>query len=149
MLRRSALLTVAICATAAGVQTADIKWTPDLLLKVKRVGPVVPSPDASRVAFVVSEAVTDGEKSEWLSQIHIAPGAPSTPREPQGRPEPGRGTTGSPPPAPYQLTRGDKSATAPRWSPDGESIAFLSQRGGDKNNVFVIRVSGGEAEQIT
>ena len=134
MLRRSALLTVAICAIAASVQTADTKWTPDLLLKVKRVGPVVPSPDASRVAFVVSEANMEGEKSEWLSHIHIAASDPST----------SSGQAAS-----YQLTRGDKSATSPRWSPDGQSIAFLSQRGGDKNNVFVIRVSGGEAEQIT
>jgi dipeptidyl aminopeptidase/acylaminoacyl peptidase len=128
MMRRPALLALAMCAIAATVQTADSKWTPDFLLKVKRVGPVVPSPEASRVAFVVSEAVTEGEKSEWLSHVHIA------------------ATDGS---GAYQLTRGDKSATSPRWSPDGQSVAFLSQRGGDKNNIFVIRVTGGEAEQIT
>src|SRR5688572_32293166 len=113
---------------ASNVQTADRGWTPDLALKVKRVGPVVPSPDGSRVAFVVSEAVMDGEKSEFNSQIHVG------------------NSDGS---GAFQLTRGDKSATLPRWSPDGQSMAFLSARGGDKTNVFQIRVAGGEAEQLT
>ena len=128
MMRRPALFTVAILAVATSVQTADSKWTPDLLLKVKRVGSVIPSPDASRAAFTVSEALMEGEKSEWLTHIHVASSDGS----------------GS-----YQLTRGDKSATSPRWSPDSQSLAFLSQRGGDKNNIFVIRVAGGEAEQLT
>ena len=128
MLRRSALLAVVICATVAVAQTADPRWTSDLLLKVKRVGSVMPSPDGARVAFVVSEAIMEGEKSEWLSHVHVASADGS----------------GS-----YQLTRGEKSATAPRWSPDSQFLAFLSQRGGDKNNIFVIRVGGGEAEPIT
>jgi dipeptidyl aminopeptidase/acylaminoacyl peptidase len=128
MLRRSTLFALGISVLTVTVQTADTRWTPDEILKVKRVGSVVPSPDASRVAFTVSEAVMEGEKSEWLTHIHVAAADGSSA---------------------YQLTRGDKSATSPRWSPDGQSIAFLSQRGGDKNNVFVIRVAGGEADQIT
>jgi dipeptidyl aminopeptidase/acylaminoacyl peptidase len=128
MLRRHSLLTLALLGVTIGLQGADSKWTPDLVLKVKRVASVIPSPDASRVAFTVSEAVMEGEKSEWLTHIHVASAD-------------GSGA--------YQLTRGDKSAISPRWSPDGQSVAFLSQRGGDKNNIFVIRVAGGEAEQIT
>jgi dipeptidyl aminopeptidase/acylaminoacyl peptidase len=129
MARRMTLLALTLSTlVCVVVETAEQKWTPDQILKVKRVGPVVPSPDAARVAYVVSEALMEGEKSEWLSQIHVA------------------GSDGS---GAFQLTRGDKSATVPRWSPDGERIAFLSQRGGDKNNVFVVRVAGGEAEQIT
>ena len=52
-------------------------------------------------------------------------------------------------PAVFQLTRGDKSSTNPRWSPDGQWIAFGSSRSDTKNNIFRIRVSGGEAEQLT
>ena len=130
MTRRSAVAIVALTVMASGgtLRTAERRWTPDALMRVKRIATSVPSPDATRVAFVVSEAVMDGEKSEWLSQIHVAAsdGSWST-----------------------QLTRGDKSATSPQWAPDGQSIAFLSARGSDKVNVFTIRISGGEAEQIT
>src|SRR5262249_32888765 len=48
-----------------------------------------------------------------------------------------------------QLTRGDKSSTNPRWSPDGQWLAFLSNRIEDKNQIFVIDPGGGEAQQLT
>jgi dipeptidyl aminopeptidase/acylaminoacyl peptidase len=130
MTRRAAVSILALTLTVAAgsVRTAERRWTPDALMRVKRIAAVVPSPDATRVAFIVSEAVMDGEKSEWLSHIHVAASDGS----------------GS-----MQLTRGDKSATGLQWAPDGQSIAFLSARGGDKTNIFTIRVSGGEAEPIT
>src|SRR3989454_1452621 len=37
----------------------------------------------------------------------------------------------------------------PRWSPDGTKIAFLSNRDGDRDNVFVVDTSGGDAKQLT
>src|SRR5437660_3735413 len=49
----------------------------------------------------------------------------------------------------FQLTRGDKSSTTPRWSPDGKWLAFLSNRLEDKNQIFVIDTTGGEAQQLT
>jgi dipeptidyl aminopeptidase/acylaminoacyl peptidase len=121
-----------VAVFGSGVRNAEQGWTPDLLLTVKRVGPVVPSPDGSRAAFVVSQAVMEGEKSEWLSHIHVASAD-------------GKET--------FQLTQGDKSATQPRWSPDGRWIAFLSARGSEKDkdkvNLFRIRIGGGEAEALT
>jgi dipeptidyl aminopeptidase/acylaminoacyl peptidase len=129
MTRRLLIIAViALALASAAVRTAERRWTADALMKVKRITSVVPSPDATRVAFVVSEAVMEGEKSEWLSHVHLA------------------ASDGS---GAFQLTRGDTSATAPQWSPDGQSIAFLSSRGGDTANIFVIRAAGGEAEQIT
>ncbi|HLA77290.1 MAG TPA: S9 family peptidase [Vicinamibacteria bacterium] len=104
-------------------------WTPELLMTVKRVSSVQVSPDGSRVAYVVAGALMEGEKSEWLSHIQVARADGS----------------GS-----FQLTQGEKSATAPAWSPDGKWIGFLSARGKEgKNNVWRIRADGGEAEQIT
>jgi dipeptidyl aminopeptidase/acylaminoacyl peptidase len=112
---------------AAGELPAQDRWTPELALKVKTVGAVTVSSDGQRVAFQVGVAVMDGEKSEWLTHIHVA------------------NADGS---GAFQLTHGDKSATAPAWSPDGRWIAFLSSRSG-KSNIWRIRVDGGEAEQIT
>jgi dipeptidyl aminopeptidase/acylaminoacyl peptidase len=51
--------------------------------------------------------------------------------------------------APSRLTSGQWSDTSSRWSPDGMSIAFLSNRIDKKPQIFVLPVAGGEAQQIT
>jgi dipeptidyl aminopeptidase/acylaminoacyl peptidase len=128
---RSIALGAAAGVLALGVSIASAQapatWTPELTLTVKRVPAVVPSPDGSQVAFVVGEAVTEGERSEWVTQVHVAAADGSGSR---------------------QLTRGEKSSSEPRWSPDGKAIAFLSSRNG-KANIWRIEVAGGEAEMIT
>jgi dipeptidyl aminopeptidase/acylaminoacyl peptidase len=51
--------------------------------------------------------------------------------------------------APFQLTFNPKnSSTSPAFSPDGQWIAFLSDRG-SKNQIFVMRADGGEARNVT
>ncbi|MCC6174855.1 MAG: S9 family peptidase [Chloroflexi bacterium] len=51
--------------------------------------------------------------------------------------------------APTQLTNGEARDRSPRWSPDGQWIAFLSDRGAAKGQIFVIPTTGGEARQVT
>lgn len=110
-------------------------WSPDLAFQVRRVTGVQVSPDGTRAAFVVAGAMMDAEKSEWVSQVHVAQADGS----------------GS-----FQLTRAEKSSTAPRWSPDGRWIAFLSARGPKdkdgkepKAQLWRIRADGGEPEVLT
>ncbi|WP_298231856.1 S9 family peptidase [uncultured Azohydromonas sp.] len=49
---------------------------------------------------------------------------------------------------PRPLTAGTSQDRQPRWSPDGNRIAFISDRAG-LNQVFLIRPDGGEARQIS
>ncbi|HEX6739596.1 MAG TPA: hypothetical protein VF310_15055, partial [Vicinamibacteria bacterium] len=108
-------------------------WSPEVAFKVKRVSAVRVSPDGARAVFVVATPAMEGEKSEWLSQVYV------------GRAD-GSGA--------FALTQGDKSATAPAWSPDGKWVAFVSARGAKdpkeaRANLWRIRVDGGEAEALT
>lgn len=102
-------------------------WTAEEQMKVRSVSNVVPSPDGQRVAFTVNDPVMGDERSEFVSQIWVAAadGSAST-----------------------QFTRGEASSTNPKWSPDGEWIAFTSTRS-EKSNLWRIRARGGEAEQLT
>lgn len=47
-----------------------------------------------------------------------------------------------------QWTFGEARNHSPRWSPDGKSLAFVSNRSG-KNQIYVLNKEGGEAYQLT
>ena len=47
-----------------------------------------------------------------------------------------------------KLTGGQKCDTSPAWSPDGKTIAFVSDRY-EKGQIFLLPVDGGEARQLT
>lgn len=47
------------------------------------------------------------------------------------------------------FTEPTSSASMPRFSPDGEQLAFLSDRQGDKKQLYLMPLSGGEAEQLS
>jgi len=47
------------------------------------------------------------------------------------------------------FTAGTQRDGHPRWSPDGRYLAFLSDRNGDKRQLYVIPVDGGEAYPLT
>jgi dipeptidyl aminopeptidase/acylaminoacyl peptidase len=100
------------------------------LMKVAGVSAPRISPDGTRVVYQVSEIRTEKDK-EWKSvtQVWVVPTAGGKAR---------------------QFTRGDKSATAPDWSPDGSTIAFLSDREKDgERQVWMMLADGGEAWPVT
>ena len=117
-------LLMLVCASGFA-QTA---WTPEVMIKYKRVGGTDLSPDGRWVAYTVSTPQLEGDKSEFLTHIWVA----ST-----------DGKTN------MQFTQGEKSCTNPKFSPNGQYLAFTSSRGDGKSQVWVMRVNGGEAEMIT
>ncbi len=48
-----------------------------------------------------------------------------------------------------QLTSGEKVDSSPVWAPDNRRVLFLSNREGEKNQVWVIDTRGGEAYRLT
>ncbi|HEX8720779.1 MAG TPA: S9 family peptidase [Pyrinomonadaceae bacterium] len=120
---------VLLLSSAALSQTAaPAAWTPEAQIKVRAVGSPRVSPDGRRVVYTVSDPVTTADRSEYVSQVWVATS--------DGRES-------------FQLTFGDKSSTSPKWSPDGNWIAFTSNRKDNKNNLYLLRAAGGEAEPLT
>src|SRR5213080_1453734 len=100
------------------------------LMKINGVSAPRISPDGTRVAYTVSETKMEKDK-EWknVAQVWVV------------------AVTGG---KPRQYTRGDKSATAPEWSPDGNMIAFLADREKDgERQVWMMMANGGEAWAVT
>ena len=48
-----------------------------------------------------------------------------------------------------QMTNGKEGESGGQWSPDGKTIAFISKRGEEKSQIFLLNNSGGEAIQLT
>ena len=100
----------------------------DDLAKFQRVGAPVVSPDGEWVAYTVSQVDTKNDKSVthlWMVKWD-----------------------GS---ARLQLTYDKEGASAPKFSPDGRYISFMSSRPGTVkgDQVWVMDRRGGEAEQLT
>jgi Tol biopolymer transport system component len=125
MIRRILLLLSLLAPLALA---ADGKRAPtiDDLLNVRSIAGVRISPDGKWIAYGVSS--TDFKQDAFVTQMWLVDTS-------SGRS--------------FQLTRGEKSANDPQWSPDSQWLAFTSNRQGDKNQIFAIRPDGGEAIQLT
>ncbi len=101
--------------------------TPQDITRIRLVSDPQISPDGRRVAFVVT--TLSEEKDQYLSQIWMVETAGGEPR---------------------RFTAGPKRDTAPRWSPDGTRLAFISERDRQpKAQLYVMPADGGEPTRLT
>jgi len=103
------------------------RWTVDRMMTVRNVDNVQLSPDGRRVLFAITRAVMTDQRSEYVSQVHIADADGSNER---------------------QLTFGDQSVAGAQWSADGQWIAFMSRRSGT-NQIWLLPAEGGEPHALT
>jgi dipeptidyl aminopeptidase/acylaminoacyl peptidase len=119
-------VSIALTRAADAPKKRDISL--DDLAKIQRVGAPVVSPEGDWIAYTVSQIDAKEDKGQthlWMVKWD-----------------------GS---ARLQLTYGKEGASAPRFSPDGRYISFLSSRPGPAKGtqVWVLDRRGGEAEQLT
>ena len=110
-------------ATIASAQ--ERRFTIDELLKVRRAGDSQVSPKGDLVAFTITDMSVAANKG--TTQIYVVPLSGGEVR---------------------QLTNDEHSSASPRWSPDGEKLAFISARG-DEDQIWTIDVSSGALKKIT
>ena len=128
------LVAIALVVVAAPREDDKRGATPEDYYAFENIGDVRISPDGKLVAYTVvtvDQKLNRRVNAVWLTTAD------------------GHGT-------PRQFTTG-ASARSPRWSPDGQSVAFLSIRpdptgtsaSASKAQVFVLSMHGGEARRIT
>jgi dipeptidyl aminopeptidase/acylaminoacyl peptidase len=102
-----------------------IRLTPEATVNIHFLTDLQLSPDGTRLAFVVSEAPKAEQRAQhiWMYDKKAD--------------------------AVRQFTYSNKSETTPRWSPDGRQLAFLSNRDGDEQQIYLMNSSGGEAAART
>jgi dipeptidyl aminopeptidase/acylaminoacyl peptidase len=124
----SSLLALLVLLATIGQSSYGQRHVPtiDQLLTVQSVGGTQISPDGKWTAYTIGYG--DFKQDAFITQICLV-----------------NNDTGKS----FQLTRGEKSSAGPRWSPDGQWLAFLSNRVEDKNQLFLINPEGGEAQQLT
>jgi|TARA_B100000315_G_scaffold260820_1_gene325859 dipeptidyl aminopeptidase/acylaminoacyl peptidase len=113
-----------LLAAAYGSEAAEpVGLTSESLWQWSYVADPQISPDGNSVAFV--QVTTLKEEDRYSSDIWVA------------------GEGGK---KPFTTHAGPDSR--PRWSPDGDRLAFISKRG-EKAQIYILDVSGGEARQLT
>jgi dipeptidyl aminopeptidase/acylaminoacyl peptidase len=138
-MQKHAAVWLGMSAVAAGIAGAQEKTaqpatpaseqkkilSPEHFLELRTVQDPQFSPDGQRVAFVVSEPLKGEKRIRHIWMFEKKSGAAR------------------------QFTYSEKSETTPRWSPDGAKLAFLSNRGGDEQQIYVLSMTGGEAAPVT
>jgi len=99
---------------------------PDDVFSLKDVADPHLSPDGRQVAYTITRL--DAKEDDSDTDVYLVSMAGGEP---------------------LRLTSGKKDDTSPRFSPNGEWIAFLSEREGKKKQVYLLNRRGGEAVKLT
>jgi len=130
-LRLAVGCTVLLCAGNAGwtqekeAAPAKKPLTAESVLEWRDVQDPQFSPDGTKVAFAVSDPLKGEKRTRHIWMY-----------------EKGSNTA-------RQFTYSEKTESWPRWSPDGKQLAFLSNRGGDEEQIYIMRSEAGEAAAVT
>jgi dipeptidyl aminopeptidase/acylaminoacyl peptidase len=110
---------------AGALRAADAPLTPAQTLDRYTIADPRFSPDGAHVAFAVTEPVKGAARKTniWMLDVGAA--------------------------QPRRFTAGPRSDTSPRWSPDGRSLAFLSDREEGATAIYIVNLDGGEATRLT
>ncbi|HEY0048178.1 MAG TPA: S9 family peptidase [Pyrinomonadaceae bacterium] len=100
---------------------AQTAFTFNEMIRMRRVGDAQLSPDGRTVAFTIGDV--NAAENRTLTQIYTMPVGGGNFR---------------------QITKGDRSNSSPRWSPDGKKIAFTT--GGQ---IWIMDADGDDRRQIT
>src|SRR5262252_4919234 len=125
MKRIVTIAVISLFAIVSASRAQERRLTIDELMKVRRVSDPQISPKGDFVAFTITDMDVTANKSK--TQIYLVPLSGGEVR---------------------QLTNDEHSSAGPRWSPDGEKLAFVSARDGD-DQVWTIDVSSGALTKIT
>jgi len=108
----------------ASAVSATRVLTPEQTLQRWQISDVQISPDGLRVAFVVTEPVEGTKRARhiWVYNTDT--------KEVR------------------RFTNSDQGESSPRWSPDGETLAFVSKRS-DNTQIFLLSMLGGEGRALT
>lgn len=123
-----ALALLALTADSSGAQSLRSMTLIDMI-QMPQVSDPQLSPDGRHILYVKSDA--DWKMNRRITHIWKV------------------GADGS---GLLQITNGNDGESAPRWSPDGKTIAFLAKRGTEPNSstqAYLIPVAGGEGTVLT